>query len=205
MESEEAVQDDSEASSPGIREQPLTIANNHSHKHNRNHNYIEEVEETAPVDDYDALTNRHSDRSPPLLMAPPRSRLEELQHKAEVAALYVFSLVGIERDLINHALRIGLFVLKLTTLAQPCWPYTIKLEVAIPLILIGALDLRVPEASQSALARRNRQGEVEFGPSRMRGLTWSLFLVAFHVAMLWAARSLNSLCVTHALHEWEQW
>lgn len=190
----------SEALTPRLRPHPLAVA------HNPNQEYRQTEDEGSTVDDYASLADhRGYARSPPLLMPPPRGRLEELQDRTELAAFYVFSLVGIEHDLLNHALRMGLFIVKLTTLAQPCWPYMVKLEVAIPLIFIGVMDLRVPHASDSPLARRNQRGEVEFGPPRMRGLMWSLVLIGFHAAVLWLARGWNSLCVTHALKDWEQW
>lgn len=141
------------------------------------------------------MTKRDQVRSPPLLMAPPRTKLQEARHRAGLMIFYLLSQVGLERDLVNHTVRLSFFLTKLLTLAQPCWPYVTKMEVAIPLVIVAALDLKVPESANYALAHRNQHGEIEFGASRVRGLAWSTTLFVLHVGALWLAKRWDNLCV----------
>lgn len=161
-------------------------------------------DEPPPTGDYRDTTKRDQVRSPPLLMAPPRSNFQEARHRASVTILYLLSQVGLDRDPINHSVRLSFFLTKLLTLSQPCRPYVTKMEVAVPLVIVAALDLKVPESTNYTLARRNQHGEIEFGPSRVRGLAWSTALLVLHVAVVWLAQRWNSLCVKPQT-PWDTW
>lgn len=192
-----ALQTHSRALSPTRRPHPLTSVENPDDQE-------AVADESSPVEDYHDLTKRDQVRSPPLLMAPPRSGLQEVRHRAGVMTLYLLSQVGLEGDLVNHTMRLSFFLTKLFTLTQPCWPYVTKTEVALPLVIVAALDLKVPKSTNYALAHRNSDGQVEFGASRVRGLAWSTALFVLHVGVLWLAQRWDNLCVKPQSH-WEGW
>lgn len=182
----------------------------HAHSHplaitENQETYADTTPKPSPTHGFEELMQRDQDRSPPLLMAPPRSRFQGLWHRVELSVVSLFNLLGLERDILNHVVRMVFFITKLMSLAQPCWPYMAKVEVGVPLIVIAALDLRVPEPATSALAHRNQRGEIEFGPSRMRGLEWSLVLVVFHTVVIWLARRWGTLCVEPSEEDWGIW
>jgi len=190
------LQTHSRALSPARRPHPLATVDNPN-------DYEAVEDEPSPSEHYHDLTHREEVRSPPLLMAPPRSILEEARHRMGVMTFYLLSQLGLERDTVNYTVRLSFFLAKVVSLAQSCWPYMTKMEVAIPLIILAALDLKVPESTNFTLARRNHRGEIEFGPSRARGLGQSTALFVLHVGVLWLARQWDDLCVKPQSH-WGQ-
>lgn len=157
------------------------------------------------TEEYSELMEGNEQRPPPLLLPPPRSQFGELRHNTSVAVVQLLRMLGFEHDVFNHLLRLVFFLTKLATLAQPCWPYATRLEVGLPLIIIASLDLRAPMSMNSSLARRNERGEIEFGPSRVRGMGWSLALLVLHAAVLWIAGRWNRLCVSPPRDVWADW
>ncbi|KAI6781292.1 serine/threonine-protein kinase-like protein [Emericellopsis cladophorae] len=129
-------------------------------------------------------------RSPPLLMAPPRSIMTELRHQTNLFLVAT----GFDGDTLNQGIRLGFFLVKILTLLRPCWPYTVRLDVGVPLLLVAALDMRVPSSGEYQLARQSSEGDIEFGPSRWRGLLSSLVMIALHAMCLWIAGSQDALC-----------
>ena len=184
--------------SPSLQSQPLAITESHQ-------TYVDAVAEPSPTVEYEELVQQDQDRPPPLLLGPPRSRLGELRHRMGLTAIWLFSFLGLERDIFNHVVRMIFFVAKLMFLAQPCWPYMPKFEVGVPLIIIAALDLKVPDPSTSSLARRNQRGEIEFGPSPVRGLGWSVGLMVFHIVAIWLAQRWGAFCLSHPQEDFGPW
>ena len=174
--------------SPSLRSHPLAIAESQE-------TYADAMAEPSPAGEYEELIERDRDMSSPLLLEPPRSRSGEFRHRMALVAIWLSDILGLERDFLNHVLRMVFFIAKLMSLAQSCWPYMAKFEVGVPLIIIAALDLKVPEPTISSLARCNRRGEIEFGPSRLRGLGWSVALLVFHTIVIWLAQRWGALCL----------
>lgn len=143
--------------------------------------------------------------SRPLLLPPPRSRASEMRHNAYLVAMYLLSLIGVQHDVLNHLFRLSFFLVKFMSVMRPCWPYMTRLEVSVPLIMIAALDLRVPDPSTSVMARRTVAGEIQFGPSRFRGMGWSMVLLVLHLAVVWIVGRWDALCVTTSRDIWESW
>lgn len=143
-------------------------------------------------------------RSPHLLMAPPRTRLQELRYRTEVYAYRIMGIAGLGDSMVNYSVRMALFVAKLVALTRPCWPYMVRAEVGIPLVAMAAMDLRVPDAAGSLLARRGSHGQIEFGAPWYRGLSWSVVLLAAHLLILWVARRWDTLCV-ESRQNWQEW
>lgn len=143
--------------------------------------------------------------SRPLLMPPRRSRAAVIRDNAKLALMYLMSVVGMQHDMVNHLFRISFFLLKLVSIMQPCWPYTTRLGVSVPLIMFAALDLRVPDPSTSAMARQTASGEIEFGPARLRGVGWSIVLLALHLVIVWVMVRWDALCVVTSRDIWESW
>ncbi len=143
---------------------------------------------------------RHSSHeiSTPLLLPPPRTHLEQLQHQTMLAVFRTCSLIGLQRHTVVYAARIGIFALKITTLTRPCWPYMPSLQVSIPLISVAILDL----ASQPNPRQSSRQ--LLFS-SVSRGPWTALLLLTFHFAVLWLASRWNTLCARALRDEWTDW
>ncbi|PHH58521.1 hypothetical protein CDD81_5488 [Ophiocordyceps australis] len=145
-------------------------------------------------------------------MAPPRTGAAEVRYQLDLAMYRVCRLLGLHHGLSGHVGRLALFLVKLAALAQPCWPYVTRLEVALPLLLVAALDLgvsrggrRVPldvAGGTSAAAAAAHHDVAARAPS---GMVTSLFLVALHFGVLWLARRWNVLCVVPAQHDWGEW
>lgn len=143
---------------------------------------------------------RHSshDISTPLLLPPPRSQLEQLQHQILLTVFRACSAIGLQKQTVVYASRIGIFGLKITTLTRPCWPYMPSLQVSIPLISVAVLDL----ASQPSSRQYSRQ--LLFN-SISRGPWTALLLLMFHFVVLWLAGNWNTLCMRPPRDEWTGW
>lgn len=127
-------------------------------------------------------THRHSSptrrqvngtNSPPLLMAPPRTILEE---------------VNFRWNQVSHALgqptppffRFLLFVFKMIALARACWPNSFNLAVGGALVIAAAIDL-----------------------SWMFDMKMTILLFLFHFIPIWYFRGQGELCHTdHDGWEW---
>ncbi|UNI24821.1 putative serine/threonine-protein kinase iks1, variant 5 [Purpureocillium takamizusanense] len=66
--------------------------------------------------------------SPPLLLAPPRTRMEEAQYLVAGMLERMLNTVGLRPEFVSYVVRLGLFLLKMATLGRPCWPYAARLE-----------------------------------------------------------------------------
>jgi hypothetical protein len=131
----------------------------------------------------------------PLLMPPPPTRLGALTQSIEVARHHL-QLVGHRHgDSIQLVLRLLLFLVKLLSLAKPCWPYMVNLEVGVPLMTIAAIDLGIP-AQKDPYSR-------ESGLAWNWGLRTSVTLLIVHFLGLWLATRWTSLCAL-APH-WMDW
>jgi hypothetical protein len=146
----------------------------------------------------------HEPSSPPLLMAPPMSRANELRHTISLLVFRVLGLLGLDNDFFNQTFRLGLFLAKVTFLLQPCWPYLVRTQIGLPLVLLAAVDLLLPTTS-TAVARTNYRGEVMFEHSRTRSWAMSFVLLAVHFIAVWVAGRSDALCITTQQREWDDW
>jgi hypothetical protein len=158
----------------------------------------ENREDSEPADGAQALDENSSDLSSSrLLMAPPRSGGGELIHRMSILGHRVSSGLGITTDTLNYTFRLALFLLKVFTLTQPCWPYVVSFEVATPLVLIAAIELGWPISTSSDNWGR--------GDARYRvSIITNILLLGVHLATLWIARRWNILC-TSSHEEWAEW
>ncbi|KAF4509749.1 hypothetical protein G6O67_003889 [Ophiocordyceps sinensis] len=76
-----------------------------------------------------SATSSEEPFSPPLLMAPPRTRAGEVRYQMELALHRASTVMGLRWDIVKFLARLGIFFVKLGTLARPCWPLVASLEV----------------------------------------------------------------------------
>ncbi|RDA91870.1 hypothetical protein CP533_0365 [Ophiocordyceps camponoti-saundersi (nom. inval.)] len=141
--------------------------------------------------------------SPPLLMAPPRTRGAELRYQLQMAAHRLVTVFGVGEGMIGYIARLGFFLLKLGSLARPCWPLAASPQVSIPLVVVAALDLGL--SSGSPFTRRRRRRVVAGLSLQLSLFPTSLVLLAFHFIVLWLARRWSTLCVSAPSEDWNQW
>ncbi|GJN74678.1 calcium-dependent protein kinase [Purpureocillium lilacinum] len=162
----------------------------------------------APRPDHDShsMVDSSGPLSPPLLLAPPRTRAEEVRYQTVVMFERMLGIVGIRPEFVSYIGRLGLFLLKMVTLGRPCWPYVASLEVSIPLVVVAALDLGLPTITSAGGARRDSQtGDLVSTHIPSAGLGTSMILLAFHFAVLWLAQKWNALCVAVPGDDWADW
>lgn len=138
---------------------------------------------------------------PPLLLAPPRSRTSELQHRLSLSLFRLFSFLGLEQTMVNYVVRLSLFLFKIATLARPCFPYVPSPQVSIPLVLVAAIDFGLPgPVSSSSMVRR-----ASVRRSAIGGPGTSTVLLVLHLAVLWTASRWGALCVPAPRDVWADW
>ncbi|KJZ75399.1 hypothetical protein HIM_05325 [Hirsutella minnesotensis 3608] len=162
------------------------------------------------VRDEDCSPARRSQNtfSPPLLMAPPRTRSGELRYQVDMALHRASVAVRHRWHLLNFAVRLSFFLIKLFTLARPCWPVATSLEVSVPLVIMAAIDLGLPGGGTRSVLGFQHASNREPASDRRSvptGLGTSLVLLIAHVAVLWLARKWNRLCVTVTKGDWVDW
>ncbi|PFH58828.1 hypothetical protein XA68_13175 [Ophiocordyceps unilateralis] len=142
--------------------------------------------------------------SPPLLMAPPRTGTEEVRYQIRMAAHRLVMALGIRRDMVIFLARLGLFLLKLGTLARPCWPLVASPQMSIPLIVVAAFDLgRGTDSPATRRRRLNRGFLLDFTLFPLNST--SLVLLVLHFIVLWLASRWSALCVSAPSNDWAQW
>ncbi|KAK0385098.1 hypothetical protein NLU13_7576 [Sarocladium strictum] len=149
----------------------------------------------------DQSTDGHEEPllSPLLLPGPPSTTmLGRLTSTTQVAMQRVGRITGVTSATVEYVSRLSLFLVKLSSLAQPCWPYMPTLQVAIPLVVLAALDLRV---SSTELTNGHHRG------LRWRAIITTIGLLTLHVGLLWVARSQDALCIViqQEIDGWPDW
>ncbi|KAG6024511.1 hypothetical protein E4U19_003662 [Claviceps sp. Clav32 group G5] len=147
--------------------------------------------------------------TPPLLMAPPRTRGEELRYQLRIVGHRVASRVDVDSEVIESVTRLAVFFLKLFTLSQPCWPYVASIEVGFPLIVLAAWELGWPKSvlhvSWPPTRSHRRNGHLsQRGDHVWLNLGFRALMLGFHFAILLAARRWNMLCGGRPQDEWLQ-
>lgn len=139
--------------------------------------------------------------SPRLLMPPPRTRSEEVQFQLDTAARRALAAIGINPGTVQFATHLAIFLFKLVTLAQPCWPFVASLQVAMPLMVLAALELGWPSFAGSAGIHVFQHG----AHSRHMSTSARILLFGLHFAVLFLARRWNVLCVGARRERWAEW
>ncbi|KAF4977119.1 hypothetical protein FZEAL_6307 [Fusarium zealandicum] len=151
------------------------------------------------------LHERRNSQSPPLLLPPPRGASGAVRDKLVVFLFHLITIAGPSLPLLSYAARLGLFVVKITTLTSPCWPFMVQPNIAIPLLAVAALDLGLPQLTGYPPATRPVYGDYRSGGPRAWGLGMSLVLLGLHFTVLWVASGWETLCAAREQEGWPEW
>jgi len=152
-------------------------------------------------------TDRTSPTAPgacPLLMPPPATPLEHARHQVVVAHHNLSLFLARHASPVVSSIRLAFFVVKMASLARPCWPYVVNPVIGAFLVVVAGMDLDIPAAASNAgpsprrlLTRAGLPSRPDVGgvASRWRrDLRISLVLLFLHVVVMWAAFSQDRLC-----------
>lgn len=90
---------------------------------------------------------------PPLLMAPPTTLLGDLRHRAAL----LFHRAGQNTGKLALIAKLALFLLKMATLQQVCWPYSVGRVLGACLFTAAAVELVLPWLSEEEVRSTTRQ------------------------------------------------
>lgn len=143
---------------------------------------------------------------PRLLLPPPRTGLAALRYRAAVTVLRIAHSVGLDQAQVTYVARLGFFLVKMVSLARPCWPFMVNLEVSVPLVIVAALDVGVSSSAAMPLVRRRSREHHRLWMTRAWGFVTSVILLVLHLAVVWLARRWEALCIA-ATHQstWDHW
>lgn len=170
--------------SPSLPPEPATLPDNHND---------------------DLVTTTAESFVRPLLLAPPRTRTQGIYHSLWVILHQTFAILGLDLGLVNYFTRLGIFLIKVTSLTRPCWPYMINWHIGAPLVAVAALDLGLPQASSSSTELQPSREAYVSEPRRAWGFGTSLLLLVFHFAALKTASAWASICTPNLHEEWHSW
>ncbi|KAK2608533.1 putative serine/threonine-protein kinase iks1 [Conoideocrella luteorostrata] len=191
----------------GIMSQNDTFSNHERHNHVgfEGGSLGNDGDGSNATDDTGTVATESDGQSAPrLLMAPPRTLRRELWHRVTVICHWLIWGFGIDEGVVDFIIRSMIFLFKLTTLARPCWPYVLNLEVGFPLVIIAALELGWPGsvfnlgATQSQIMLDTSHGRKWRG----LGIGTRALLLGFHIGALWIARRWEVLCTRESHSEW---
>lgn len=150
---------------------------------------------TSVHDSHDGPDPKERDvlHTPPLLMAPPDRSVDSLSHKIGMIVFRAWALLRPFVSTMGYFVRLGLFVVKMVSLARPCWPYMVSLHLGIPLVAVAALDLGLP-----------RMGIVYSYNRRTWGIATSLALLILHFSILWMTSGRAALCAMAPPEAWPE-
>ncbi|KAL7620568.1 putative serine/threonine-protein kinase iks1 [Parahypoxylon ruwenzoriense] len=143
----------------------------------------------------------------PLLLAPPAGPYGTLPQRLSLFQHRLTYFTRNNADSIMFAFRLVIFLIKMTSLARPCWPFTVSLGVGIPLIGIAGFDLGTP-FNRGIFIPANEEPSRTYIPASSSPWNWgwkgSLVLLAFHFLALWVFSRWGVLCVTFE-DNWAEW
>lgn len=139
--------------------------------------------------------------SPPLLMPPPSPPPNVLVSQLTVVFHRAMTLLDPHLALLGYVGRLICFVVKMYSLARPCMPFIINLQVGAPLVAVAALDLGLPQRTNFVSAT----GPARSLHRRAWGLGTSLLLLMLHFTALWVASKQNALCVNNRHEPLSDW
>ncbi|KAM7221978.1 IKS protein kinase [Rhypophila decipiens] len=156
--------------------------------------------------------------STPLLMAPPTTRLGQIQHYGTVLQYRAQQSMQKNADLLGSFFRLVMFGIKLVSLSWICWPYTFRTGILTTLFGLAALDLWNPMAGalNPSYLNGSREGRTMARPgshwslaSAMRqwSASWwqSSSLFALHFFIVWVTSRYGALCAGGASEKWPDW
>lgn len=126
----------------------------------------------------------------PLLMAPPTTFYGEVRYRIALAFHQTAHFLDWHADGAIFLVRLGLFLVKMASLARPCWPYSINMGIGASLVALAGLDLGMPSGRYKD---HDSNGDPRF-TRRVWNYRSSFILVALHFAVLWAAHRWAALC-----------
>ncbi|KAI0474619.1 kinase-like domain-containing protein [Xylaria cf. heliscus] len=138
----------------------------------------------------------------PLLMPAPTGPLGTFSHRAALYQHRITTFTRVHSASILLFCKLSLFLVKIISLANACWPFLVNLGIGIPLIGAAGLDLAVPsEVSNTGMD----SGRSRYATRASSALHWgwkgSLVLLALHFSALWATSRWGHLCVA-ARDDW---
>ncbi len=90
----------------------------------------------------------------PLLMPPPTTRLGDIKHYALIARYRAEQWQRRNAGTLGFALRLALFLSKVSSLSWVCWPYGFSSSVGAPLVVLASLDLAIPSSAGEGIGNR---------------------------------------------------
>ena len=143
-----------------------------------------------------------------LLIGPPRTRWSNVGYKLAVTGRRFGNVPGLNQDLVYSAVQTGIFIVKLTSLLRPCWPYVPSVEVGLPLVIVAAIELRQPSMAAGSLIVGQERNRHSTGPrftSHPLSLVATIVLLGFHFGILWIASRWEVLCFKSSVSGWAEW
>ena len=138
----------------------------------------------SPITSSNAHYHHDQPPSTPLLMPPP-SLLRQRQHP-------IIQFIQGSGDSLSLIFRLGLFVVKMTSLFRPCFPYVPTVSVLIPLVSLAALDLGMMSPDHGLALRRQSPGVM--GSGVQRGWKASLIALFLHFLVITVVERWGVFC-----------
>lgn len=160
----------------------------------------------------DASSHRRESPTPttPLLMAPPTTFLGEMWHRGVVVQHHTMLFLGRNAESSAFFLRLCMFLVKVVTLARPCWPFTANWGLGASLVAVAGLDLGIPGSRGLTLPRQPNHGVAIAGHELAAPFRWmwdwriSATLLVLHFLVLWLASRWDILCAANP-DSWAGW
>ena len=145
----------------------------------------------------------------PLLMPPPTTLAEHIQHRALVRLHHFSQFFSDSGSSMALLTRVILFCVKMYTLATACHPYIPKMNIGLLLLFLAALDLGAPYRDGVAGARHARHASAGVAPGTFavsdvlgsatlpwwaRAVKWNTVLLLLHFLILWFCSTFHLLC-----------
>jgi hypothetical protein len=137
-------------------------------------------------------------------MPPPTTLLGEVRHRSLVAHHYTMLFLGRNAESVASFARLMIFLLKMATLARPCWPYMINWGLGATLVAVAGMDLGLPRAGTQWNSRHAVHGEAVTPFRAWWDWKVSFGLLAIHFFALRAASRWHMLCPV-AQQPWADW
>jgi serine/threonine protein kinase len=158
----------------------------------------------------------------PLLMPPPSTFLSGVRHRVIIAQHQSLHFLWRYQDILSFASRLLVFLIKMASVARPCWPYTLSLGIGTGLVALAGADLGLAESHRRLLFTSGAREQAQYAISptfqnpavrearnRTRAVwrwDWrtSVALFAIHFIILWGASRSGILCAS-PVDRWSEW
>lgn len=145
----------------------------------------------------------------PLLMPPPSTFWGEVRHRTHIVQHQAVLFLNRHADPMVLFIRLGLFLAKMASLTNPCWPYMINVGIGGTLVAVAGLDLCI---AGSSVTISQRSGGFRGAPARLEppagrrdwDLRASFILFVLHFLVLWVASRWGTLCPS-SQEAWADW